>query len=110
MQAEAVNRPVDVTALCSILLAGGVFNIIYTFTGVYAPFGLLYSAGHTLLIIVMFAAISGIWNMEKWGVYVFTVCIVLKLMLDLYTGAFRTWELVLLLPVAVFFFRLRMMK
>ena len=28
-----VIRPVSITAICSILFAAGIFNIIYTFTG-----------------------------------------------------------------------------
>lgn len=96
------SRPLPVTIGCAILLAAGLFNIIYTFTGAYAPYGLLYSAFHTLLTVIVFAAISGIWGMEKWGLYLFTGLLLAKFGLDLYTGAFTYWELLLLLPLLAF--------
>jgi hypothetical protein len=110
MSVKPVARPGIITALCSALLAAGTFNIIYTFTGIYAPYGLFYSAVHTLLTVVIFAAVSGIWAMEKWGVYVFLACLAIKFGLDLYTGAFRYWELVLLVPAIVFLMHIRKMS
>lgn len=110
MSAETVNRPALVTAFCSAILALGLFNIVYTFTGVYAPYGLFYSAIHTLLTVVLFAAISGIWSMERWGVYLFAGIIALKLGLDLYTGAFHYASLLLLVPVIYFLAILSKMK
>jgi hypothetical protein len=110
MSAESIARPAIITALCSALLAVGIFNIIYTFTGAYAPYGLLYSAVHTLLTVVIFAAVSGIWAMEKWGVYVFLACLAVKFGLDFYTGAFKYWELVLLVPAIVFVMHLKRMS
>lgn len=110
MSVETINRPLLVTIFCSLLLTVGLFNIVYTFTGIYAPYGLLYSAAYTLLTIIMFAAISGIWSMEKWGVYVFLGVIALKYVLDVYTGAFHFLELLLLLPSAYFLFIISKMK
>jgi hypothetical protein len=110
MSAEAIKRPGIITAFCTGLLAAGIFNIIYTFTGVYAPYGLLYSAGHTLITIIIFASVSGIWSMEKWGVYLFLACLAIKFGLDFYTGAFKTWEIILLVPAVVFLLNLKRMK
>jgi hypothetical protein len=110
MSADITNRPIIITALCSALLAAGIFNIVYTFTGIYAPYGLLYSAGHTMITIVIFAAVSGIWSMEKWGVYLFLACLALKFGLDFYAGAFKLWEIALLIPAAVFLIHLKKMK
>jgi hypothetical protein len=110
MSADAIRRPVIITALCSALLAAGIFNIIYTFTGVYAPYGLLYSAGHTLITIVIFASVSGVWSMEKWGVYLFLACLAVKFGLDIYTGAFKFWEIILVVPSIVFLAHLKNMK
>jgi hypothetical protein len=110
MSVKPIERPGIITALCSALLAVGVFNIIYTFTGAYAPYGLLYSAAHTLLTVVIFAAVSGIWSMEKWGVYAFLACLAVKFGLDIYTGAFQLWELVLLVPAVVFILHLKKMN
>jgi len=105
-----VIRPVSITAICSILFAAGIFNIIYTFTGVYAPYGVYYSAVNTIIIVIMFAALSGVWVMEKWGVYLFTLLVIIKCCLDLYSGAFSWWELLLLVPVIVFLSQLRKMN
>lgn len=110
MSADAIRRPVIITALCSALLAAGIFNIIYTFTGVYAPYGLLYSAGHTLITIIIFASVSGVWSMEKWGVYLFLACLAVKFGLDVFTGAFKIWEIILLVPAIVFLAHLKNMK
>lgn len=110
MSADKISRPLPVTVFCSLILVLGLFNIVYTFTGVYAPYGLLYSAAHTLLTIVLFAAISGIWSMEKWGVYLFLGIVALKFGLDVYTGAFSYAELLLLLPCAYFLLLLQKMK
>ncbi len=110
MSGEAIQRPTPVTIFCSLLITAGLSNIIYTFTGVYAPYGLLYSAAHTLLTIIMFAAISGIWSMERWGVYLFLAVLALKFVLDLYTGAFHYLELILLVPAIYFLVLFRKMK
>jgi hypothetical protein len=110
MSVEAIDRPLPISIFCSLLLALGLFNIVYTFTGIYAPYGLLYSAAHTLLTIIMFAAISGIWSMEKWGVYLFLGIVALKFGLDVYTGAFHYMELLLLLPALYFLFLVGKMK
>src|SRR6188768_3668223 len=105
-----ITRPNIVAITIYVLSFIGLFGIIYTFTGAFAPYGLLYPAAHTLLIVGIFASFAGIWNMERWGVYVFLVMITLKLVLDILTGAFSFWELALLLPSAIFLIHLKKMK
>jgi hypothetical protein len=105
-----VQRPVFITALCVVLFAGGLFNIFYTFTGAFAPYGLLYSAGNVLLLVISFAALSGVWGMEKWGTWLFAVVIVLKLTLDAWVKAFIWWELLLLVPAVAFLVYYKKMK
>ena len=97
-------RPAAVTVSSIVMLVLGVFNVIYSFTGIYAPFGLLYTAFHTILTVVMFAGVSGIWSMEKWGFYVFLASIVLKFGLDIYSDAFSWWTLLLLIPTGIYAF------
>lgn len=80
----------------------GLFAIVYSFTGAYAPYGLFYPAANMLAIVGMFASFAGIGSMEKWGVWLFLVMLALKLGLDAYTGAFSIWELALLIPAGVF--------
>lgn len=105
-----VPRPVLITALCAMLFSATVFNIIYTFTGVYAPYGVYYSALNAFIMVIMIAALSGVWVMEKWGVYLFSVAVLIKLCVDIYSGAFTWWLLLLLVPVIVFFSHLRKMN
>ncbi len=93
------------TVTISILFALGLFNVIYAFTGAYAPFGIYYPAVNVFLIILMFAALAGLWSMEKWGLWLFLVFVVLKLILDVWTGAFQFAELALLIPAALFLFK-----
>ncbi len=97
-----VNRPLPVTISCVLLYAAGLFVIIYTFTGVFAKHGLFYSGANVLFIIIMFAALSGIWSLEKWGVWIFLTILILKLGMDLWVRAFRWWELLLIIPLVLF--------
>jgi len=105
-----VERPLLVTVFCSLLFAAGLFTIVYTFTGVFAPYGVYYSAVNTFIMVIMFAALSGVWVMERWGVYLFAVLVLVKFGIDFYSGAFSWWELLLLIPVIIFFSFLRKMK
>ena len=104
-----IQRPLLVTWLCVILFAAGIFNIIYSFTGVFAAYGLLYSAANVLLIVILFAGLSGVWSMEKWGVILFSIVISLKLALDLILGAFHWWQLLLIIPVIYFWLNYKKM-
>lgn len=98
-------KPAWMSGLISALFAIGLFTVIYTFTGAYAPYGLYYSAANVLLIIFMFAGLAGLWSMEKWGLWLFLVFVVLKLALDIWTGAFQYAELFLVVAAIVFFFQ-----
>ena len=84
-------------AMLSIL---GLFDIIYTFTGVSAQLGVLYPAAHVLLNIIGFVAISFIWSSEKWANWLFIGVILAHLGLDLLVGGFQPMKL-LLLPVVL---------
>lgn len=105
-----IIRPLPVSIASVVMLVLGVFNVIYSFTGVYAPFGVLYTAFHTILTVVMFAGISGIWTMERWGVRVFLVVMALKFALDIYSGAFSYFIFLLLIPGFIFLYFYKKMK
>jgi hypothetical protein len=96
------QRPLILTGIISILFALGLFNVIYAFTGAFAPYGIYYPAANVFLIILMFAALAGLWSMEKWGLWLFLIFVGLKLILDIWTNAFHYAELLLLLPAALF--------
>jgi hypothetical protein len=87
----------------AVLSVLGLFDIIYTFTGVSAQLGILYPSGHVLLNIIGFVAISFIWSREKWANWLFLGVILAHLGLDLLVGGFQPMKLLLLVP-AIFFF------
>jgi hypothetical protein len=95
---------------CTALYALGLMNIIYSFTGAYAGYGNFYPAINVLIIIILFAALSGIWSMEKWGLYLFLFVLGIKLGLDVTKGAFKYWELLLLIPAVIFLSYRKKMK
>jgi hypothetical protein len=105
-----IKRPLLVTISCALLFAGGLSVILYTFTGAFAPYGTFYPGVNVLFIIVMFAALSGIWSMEKWGVWIFLVILILKMGLDLWVKAFDWLELISLIPLIIFLGYVRGMK
>jgi hypothetical protein len=105
-----IDRPAWLPWATGLLYAAGLFQLVYMFTGAYAPYGNLYPAAVALLTVVMFAGLSGIGNMEKWGVWVFTAGVMVKLGIDLATGAWHWPMLVLLLPVIVFLLLLGKMR
>lgn len=110
MSVNSTPRPVAVSIASIVMLVLGIFNVIYSFTGAYAPFGLLYTAFHTLLTVVMFAGISGIWSMERWGVVVYLIVMALKFGLDIFSGAFTYFFFLLLIPVFIFLMNVKKMK
>lgn len=97
-----INAPLPITITIYLLAAAGIFNIIYSFTGVYAPYGLFYPALNLLVTVGLFASFAGLGSMEKWGLYLFLGMLILKFGVDLYTGAFSYWNLLLLLPAGLF--------
>ena len=90
------------TGIITALFALGLFNVIYAFTGATAPFGIYYPAANVFLTILMFAALAGLWSMEKWGLWLFLVFVGLKLMLDIWNHAFHYADLLLFIPAAIF--------
>lgn len=107
---ENTGRPTAITVTLFGMALLGLSAIIYSFTGALAPFGLLYPAANMLIIVGMFASFAGIGSMERWGIWLFLVMLALKFGLDLYTGAFRAWELTLLLPAGIFLAHLKRMR
>ena len=104
------GRPLTLSITLFVMALLGLSAIIYSFTGAYAPFGLFYPAANMLIIVGMFASFAGIGSMERWGLWLFVVMTALKLGLDLYTGAFRFWELAILIPVGIFMAYLKKMR
>ncbi len=104
-EATSTHRQRIITGtLVGILFALGLFDIIYSFMGYYAQWGVLYPAFHVLLNIVLFLALSFIWSGEKWASWLFMAIVVVHLVLDLFTGAFTWWKLILFAPAVYFLF------
>jgi len=102
-----IKAPLPVTITIYLLASAGLFNIIYSFTGAYAPYGLFYPAVNVLVTVGLFASFAGLSNMEKWGLYLFFVMLAFKFGVDLYTCAFSYWNLLLLVPAGLFLAFLR---
>lgn len=88
--------------LIGVMFAIGLADVVYSFTGTYARYGLLYPSAHVLLNIILFLALSFIWSKEKWAAWLFLSIVLVHLGLDLFVGAFSYLKLVLLLPAFYF--------
>jgi hypothetical protein len=93
--------------LLGCLFALGLFDLVYSFTGAYSKFGILYPAAHALLNIILFLALSFIWSKEKWAAWLFLGIVVAHMGLDLAVGAFQFFKLFLFLPVIYFLIKLK---
>lgn len=85
----------------------GLVDLIYTFTGVYAKFGLLYPAAHGFLNILLFMALSFIWSKENWAVWLFLAIVCVQVMLDLFVSRPLGLQTVLVIPALYFMIRLK---
>lgn len=93
--------------ILGILFALGIFDVLYSFTGAYAHLGLLYTAAHVFLNIILFLALSFIGSKEKWALWLFLGVILAHVALDFYVGAFDYLKLLLLLPFIYFLVKLK---
>lgn len=107
MSMEPAKRPILISVAVYLLFALALFNIWYTFTGYFARFGLYYSAANVLLLVLMLAGLSGVLAFERWGLWVFSAALIVKLGVDLWSGAFHPAALLLLLPLALFLYHRR---
>ena len=101
-QENKTARPLPITIASYAVFAWGLGTIIYSFTGVYGQYGNLYPALNALSIIFMFASLAGVLNMEKWGKHLYALMMVLKWAVSYYYGAFSFWELLLVVPLIIF--------
>lgn len=103
----AKNNNLFFMILVGCLFALGLFDIVYSFTGAYAQFGILYPSAHALLNIILFLALSFIWAKEKWAVWLFLGIVLSHIGLDLLVGAFTAFKLLLLLPAFYFIVKVK---
>lgn len=96
------SRPRWITLTLSLLFAAGIFNILVAFTGATARYGMFYPALQVLLTIGFLMALSGIWEMERWGLVLLPLVLLAAMGIDLYLGAFRYPVLLIWLPVVLF--------
>jgi hypothetical protein len=97
-------RDIIFKTLLGVLFALGIFDILYSFTGAYAPYGLLYPASHVLLTIVLFLSLSFIWYRERWALFLFGGVVLAHFGVDLFVGAFHPAKLLLLIPLPAFLY------
>jgi hypothetical protein len=94
-------------SVIAFVVVFGLFDLIYTFTGVYAKYGLLYPAAHGFLNIILLLALSFIWSKDKWGNLLFIGVVCGQLILDLYIHRPFDYQLILLIPALYFLFNRR---
>jgi hypothetical protein len=88
--------------LIALVAIYGLMDLIYTFTGVYAKFGLLYPAAHGLLNILLFMALSFIWSKERWAIWLFLGIACVQILVDLIVTRPIGMQLVLFIPAIYF--------
>ena len=91
--------------LIALVAVYGLMDLVYTFTGVYAKFGLLYPAAHGFLNILLFMALSFIWSKERWAVWLFLCIAGVQVLVDFIVKRPIGVQLVLFIPAIYFLFR-----
>jgi hypothetical protein len=104
---DQIVRPRWISVTAGLLFAAGIFNILMAFTGATARYGMFYPAVQVLLTIGYLTALSGIWEMERWGFILLPFVLVAALATDLWLGAFRYYNLLPWLPMIVFWIEKR---
>jgi len=107
---QKTNRPLLVSLASYAVFAWGLGTIIYSFTGVYSEYGNLYSAMNVLCIIILFASLAGVLNMERWGPRLYALMMFIKWGADYYYNAFSFWELLLIVPLVIFWWERKKFK
>lgn len=100
---KKIQRPLIISIACYVLFAWGLATIIYSFTGIYSQYGNLYSALNAMCILGIFTSMAGVLNMEKWGVRLYALMMLIKWSADYGYGAFSFWEMLLVFPLLLFF-------
>jgi hypothetical protein len=79
-------------------MAAGLLAILHAFSGATAAYGIFHPALRAVACLGLFAGISGVWVMERWGLWLVVAAAMAFVGLDLYFGAFRAVEV--LVPLA----------
>ena len=106
-KSKSANKEYFFMILLGCLFALGLFDLVYSFTGAYAIFGILYPSAHALLNIILFLALSFIWSKEKWAAWLFLGIVLAHMGLDFAVGAFEFFKLMLFLPAIYFLIKLK---
>jgi hypothetical protein len=97
------KRPLLLTLLCIGFVFYGFADIIFSYVHLYTGMSVFYPAFNSLMVVLGFVAISGIWSMEKWGPVSFSIVSFLKLITDLIFSELE-WYLILWFVLAGLFF------
>lgn len=62
-------RPLPVTLSCFFLMAGGLVAILHAFSGATAIHSAFHPAVRAVACLAVFTGVSGVWAMEKWGLW-----------------------------------------
>jgi hypothetical protein len=89
------DRPTAITVICILGFAGAAISIPFIFTGAIARVGNWYPPYLVLSTIVGLASMMSLWNMRKWGVYLYTGFFLLTQAVLFVTGLWKWNSLII---------------
>jgi hypothetical protein len=87
-----------VTLTCFFLMAGGLVAILHAFSGATAVHSAFHPAVRAVACLAVFTGVSGVWSMEKWGLWTTIAATLAFMAVDLAFGVFH--PLAALMPLA----------
>lgn len=91
-------RPLYVTLSCCFLMAGGLLAILHAFSGATAIHSAFHPAARAVACLAVFTGVSGVWAMERWGLWTTIAATSAFIGLDIFFGVFHPVEA--LMPLA----------
>jgi hypothetical protein len=91
-------RPLPVTLFCFFLMTGGLLAILHAFSGATAVHSAFHPALRAVACLAVFTGVSGVWAMEKWGLWTTMAATFAFMGVDLAFGVFHPIEA--LMPLA----------
>lgn len=86
------------TLSCFFLMTGGLVAILHAFSGATAIHSTFHPAVRAVACLAIFTGVSGVWALEKWGLWATVAATFAFIGLDVLFGVFHPIEV--LLPLA----------
>jgi hypothetical protein len=89
---EQPVRPLPVTVSCFFLMAGGLVAILHAFSGATAVHSAFHPTIRAVSCLAVFTGVSGVWAMEKWGLWTSIAATFAFMGVDMAFGVFHPLE------------------